>query len=298
MKNFIKDNKRWFLFSVFLIIFITACTNYREADGTVLLENQIILGKTEYLDCISEGWFNVFVWPIAQLINLVAKYSDAGMGIIVVTILLNFGIAAMSIKSQVGQQKMQLIQPEMQRIQAKYAGKTDQASRMRMATETQALYKKYDINPFGSIVTMFIQLPIIFAVYHAVMRANAVNTGTFLGINLMKTPMEGIASMNWAIITIFVLMAITQFLSMKLPQILQKRRKAKLKIKTKDYANPKNKKNDNLMGSMNTFLYVNLAVVILFAINWPIGMSFYWLVSSFTRIIQNIVIQKFFIKNM
>lgn len=297
MKKFMKDNKKWFLLSVFLLVFVAACTNYREADGTVLLKNQIILGETGFFDCVSEGWFNIFVWPVAQLINIVAEVSDAGVGIIVVTLLLNLGTAAISIKQQVATQKMQLLQPELQRIQAKYAGKTDQASRMRMATETQAIYKKHDISPFGSIVVMFIQLPIIFAVYQAVMRAHSVNSGTFLGINLMKTPMEGIATLDWAIVLIFVLMGVAQFVSMKLPQIMQKRRKEKMHIKTKDYANPKGKGNDP-MGNMNMMMYMSLGMVIVFAISWPVGMSFYWLVSSFSRIIQNIVIQKFFIKDM
>lgn len=46
------------------------------------------------------------------------------------------------IKSTVSQQKMQLIQPEMERIQNKYKGRKDQTSQMRMSAEIQALYKK------------------------------------------------------------------------------------------------------------------------------------------------------------
>ena len=33
-----------------------------------------------------------------------------------------------------------------------------------------------------------------------------------------------------------------------------------------------------------------------FALMWPLGMSFYWMVSSIARIIQNFIIDKFFIK--
>ena len=54
-------------------------------------------------------------------------------------------------------QRMQEIQPEMQRIQDKYKGKTDDRSRMMMAQETQKLYQKYDIHPFGSILVTFIR---------------------------------------------------------------------------------------------------------------------------------------------
>lgn len=298
MKRFLNDNKKWLFMSLFLLVFVTACVNTRDANGKTIPEMLINL-DTGYVECITGpgGWFNIFVWPVAQLINIIAKYTDAGIGIIVATLLLNLGTAAMSIKQQVSAQKMQLLQPDMQRIQAKYAGKTDQASRMRMAQETQALYKKHEISPFGSIVTMFIQLPIIMAVYQAVLRATSVNEGLFMGIDLTQTPMEGITSVNIPVIVIFLLMAVSQFLSMKIPQILQKKRKKEQNIKTKDYANPKNNQN-SMMNSMNSMMYVSLGMIVIFALNWPLGMSFYWLVSALSRIIQNVVIQKYFIKDM
>ena len=298
MKRFLNDNKKWLFMSLFLLVFVTACVNTRDSNGKTLPEMLIYL-DTGYMDCITGpgGWFNIFVWPVAQLINLVAKFSDAGIGIIVATLLLNLGTAAMSIKQQVATQKMQLLQPDMQRIQAKYAGKADQASRMRMAQETQALYKKHDISPFGSIITMFIQLPIIMAVYQAVLRADSVNQGLFMGIDLTQTPMQGIMKFDVAVIIIFLLMAVMQFLSMKIPQILQKRRKKEQNIKTKDYANPKSNQN-SMMNSMNSMMYVSLGMIVIFALNWPLGMSFYWLVSALSRIIQNVVIQKYFIKDM
>ncbi len=296
MKKIMKDHKKLLLLSVLMIVFVSACTNYREADGTVSEANQIFL-DTPFMDSVAEGWFNVFVWPVAQLINLVAGYSDAGIGIIVVTLLLNFLIASFSIKQQVSMQKMQQLQPEIDSITRKYAGKTDQNSRMRQATEMNALYKKHEINPFGSIIGMFIQLPIIFSVYQAVIRANSVNEGSFLGVNLTQTPIEGVT--NWsdesiAVIIIFILMALFQFVSLKMPQYLQKKRKAEMNVKTKDYANPK--KSKGMSSSMNSMMYVSWIMIIMFSVSWPLGMSFYWMVSAFARIIQNLVIQKFFIK--
>ena len=73
---------------------------------------------------------------------------------------------------------MQLIQPEINKIQRKYEGKDDDASKMRQAQELQNLYKKYGINPFGTILITFIQFPIIIAMYQAVQRSYAVTTGS------------------------------------------------------------------------------------------------------------------------
>ncbi|MDQ0360810.1 YidC/Oxa1 family membrane protein insertase [Breznakia pachnodae] len=294
IKEFLKDNKKILLMAVFLLVFVTACTSVRDSNGNID-PSKLITTSTSYGDSIGEGWFNIIVWPIAQLINIIGNATDAGIGVIAVTLLVNFITAAVSIKQQVATQKMQMIQPDQQRIQAKYQGKTDQASKMRQAQELQALYKKHDINPMGSMVTMFIQLPIILAIYQAVMRADVVNSGSFLGIKLTGTPMEGITSGNIPVIAIFLLMVVFQVVSMKLPQYLAKKRKENSNVKTKDYANPP--KQGGMMGnSMNMMMYMSVGMIVIFAINWPLGMSFYWLVSAVTRVIQNIVIQKYFIK--
>ncbi|MFV0381066.1 MAG: YidC/Oxa1 family membrane protein insertase [Breznakia sp.] len=297
IKNMMRDNKKILLMSVFLLIFLTACVS-RQSDGTIHPDDVIGL-DLPFSESFSDSWFNIIVWPITQLINIVAKYSDAGIGIFVVTILLNFGTAAMSIKSQVANQKMQMIQPEIQKIQAKYKDKKDQNSQMRMYQETQTLYKKYTINPMGTLLTTFIQFPIIIAVYQAVLRSEAVIEGSFLGINLTHTPMSAFTNFSnesLPVIIIFIAMAVFQFISFKIPQMLSKRRKERNHIKTKEYAQPKQK--GGMQNSMNMMMYFSVGMVVVFAINWPLGMSLYWLISSFTRIAQNIIVDKFFIKDI
>lgn len=290
IKKFMKNHKKILLLSVFLLVFMTACTSVRNADGTIDPEKLISL-DTSFKACLSEGWFNIFVWPIAQMINFIAQFTDAGVGIIVVTILVNLIIFALSVKQQVATQKMQVIQPEVARIQAKYAGKTDQQSQMKQAQELQRLYDKHGINPFGTLLVTFVQLPVIFAIYQAVMRASSVYAGKFAGMSLDITPIQSVAEKQWAGAVVFILMVAAQYLSMKLPKLLQKQQQKKEKIKTKDYAN---KKSDNPMDNMDQMNVMMVIMVAIFALNWPLGMSFYWLVSSCVRIIQNIVVQKFF----
>ena len=164
-----------------------------------------------------------------------------------------------------------------------------------MAQEMQQLYKKYDINPFGSILTMFLQFPLILGMWQGSQRAQAVVEGSFLGINLTNTPGWGISNGQWTYVLIFVLMIIFQFVSFKFPQWQQKQRKKNSKVKRKEYANPK--KNSGLMGGMNMMMYGNILIIGFLAFSWPISMSFYWLVSSVARVIQNIIINKYFIKD-
>src|SRR5690606_40178312 len=60
---------------------------------------------------------------------------------------------------------MQMLQPEMQKIQKKYKGKNDPASRQQMQAEMMALYQKHGTNPFSSCLPILAQSPIFFALF-------------------------------------------------------------------------------------------------------------------------------------
>ncbi|MBO5015946.1 MAG: DUF5107 domain-containing protein, partial [Bacteroidaceae bacterium] len=105
-----------------------------------------------------------------------------------------------------------------------YLFRTDDASRMKQANEMNALYKKYNVNPFSMILITFLQFPIIIAMYQAVQRSAVLKSSTFLGLNLNSTPLEGIRNGQFLYILIFEVMGICQFASMYLPQYLAKKR--------------------------------------------------------------------------
>lgn len=328
MKKFFKNKKKLLFICMFTLVSLTACSVPRGSDGKtkvneiIALEDlevdkkyvntsdvpddikeqyagykdgdMITIEATSFGDAMNTGWFNgLIVWPIAQLINWIAGMTDAGFGIIGATCLIQLLVFGFTIKSQVSSQKMQMIQPELQKIQNKYAGKTDDRSRMLQAQEMQALYKKNNISPFGSILVMFIQLPILLGVYYATMRASAVIYGTFGGVELSNTPLFGLQNGKFVYLLIFGLMVIFQLLSYKIPQWLQAHEKKKNHIKEKKYAEPKKK--SGMMGSMNMMMYMSTAMIAVLAFSWPVAMSFYWLVSSLFRVVQNLVVHRLFI---
>lgn len=294
MKNLLKNKKKLLLLSVLLLVFVAGCKSYVDPTTKKVMEEFIIYPTTSFFTVLDEGWFAaIFVWPLAQLINFFGGMTDAGIGILIATILFNMVVAVFSIKSQIQSQRMQMIQPELNKIQAKYEGKTDDASRMRMSQEMQALYTKYQINPFSSILILFIQMPILMAFYYAVQRASVVVKGTFLGIDLTLTPGDGFASQKWAYLVIFVAMVCLQYLSMKVPAWLAEQKKKKSGIKEKKYAQPKQQGPDQ----MKMMSLVSTAMIAFIGWTWPVAMSYYWAVSSSVRIIQNIVIDKFFLKD-
>ena len=187
---------------------------------------------------------------------------------------------------------MQEAQPEIERIQSKYKGKDDERSRMMMAQEVQKIYTKYDIHPFGSILVTFIQLPIMMGMYYATMRAAAVVYGTFLGMSLSETPIAaftsfGSSNVQWGPMVVYVLMVVFQIVSLQLPKWLKKYDDKKNNVKQKKYLK---QESGGMASTMNTTMYFSTALIAVMYLNWPIAMSFYWLVSSVIRSIQQLIL--------
>lgn len=74
----------------------------------------------------------------------------------------------LTIKQQKFSKLSAKMNPELQAIQSKYKGKSDQASLEKMQQETQLVYAKYGVNPSGSCLQLLIQMPILFALYRVI----------------------------------------------------------------------------------------------------------------------------------
>ena len=323
MKKFLQEKSKILFLCFFVLLSCTACTSPRGSDGKtkvdMIITNETVQIPSEKLnfddvedeklkaeyeaseyvtvnpigfkEAFSNGWFEgLIVWPIAMLLNLVGDRTDAGIAIICVTIFINLVVFFITRKSQMSSQRMQEVQPEIQRIQNKYKDRTDSESQMKMYNETQALYKKYDIHPFGSMAVMFLQIPIMMGMYFATMRAACVINGTFLGVDLSGTAMQGFKNGQIVYIVIYILMIICQLCSIKMPQWLKKSEDKKNNVKKREYRN--NKDDENPMGNMNMTMYMSTAMIAFLYISWPIAMSFYWCVSSLYRICQQLVLHK------
>ena len=103
----------------------------------------------------------LLVWPIGALIDVLTKgFFGIGVGngwaqllsILVVTFLIRGLMMVFTIKQSSASAKMNELQPEIQKIQAKYPNaNTNQYDKQRMAQDMQKLYKKNKINPLSSI---------------------------------------------------------------------------------------------------------------------------------------------------
>lgn len=290
MKKFVKNKKTWYIVIIVLLVLVSfGCSKITDKDGMILPDKIITLKTTYKMIENSEGWFQaVFVYPLAQLINYLTPMLTVVGAIIAVTVLVNLITFVFSVKSAVSSQKMQMIQPELKKIQEKYEGRNDQESRAALGREMTATYSKHGISFVGALLVPFLQLPIILAMYQAVQRAEAVVSGEIFGCKLINSPMFGIKNGEIALFVIYVLMAIAQFGSTRLPQYLAKKRAEK---------NRKGRPDDNSGDSANSMVFGMLALILYLAINWPTAMSLYWLVSSMVNIVKTYYIQRRYIDN-
>ena len=247
---------------------------------------ELITLDTTFSDAMNDGFLTAFItYPLAQAINWLTPKVGIFFAMVIVTIVLNAIVLAFTFKSSVSMQRMQELQPELQKIQAKYEGRTDQVSQQRMAMEMQQLYQKYDVNPLGSMAATFIQFPLLIGMYNAVRRSDAVANASFLGTSLSLTPNQAIKEGAWICVAIFVIMMITQFFAINVPQWLAaKHAKEEAERHHKSYEKPAN---PNQM-----MTYMMLAMIGLALFNISTALSLYYSISSLVNIAKTIVIDK------
>lgn len=120
-------------------------------------------------------WDKWFIRPIAETMYYITDHAAGSfaLGIIITTIIIRTILFPIYTKSNNTSTKMQEIQPEMKKIQAKYAGKTDPDSKNKMQFEIMKLYKDNNVNMLAGCLMPFLQMPIFLAMYNTVVKLPA-----------------------------------------------------------------------------------------------------------------------------
>lgn len=112
---------------------------------------------------ISALFHAVFYNPIYNaLVALVAIIpgNDVGIAVILVTIAIRLLLLPFSLSAARTQRAMKTLEPKIKALKEKHKGNKE-----KEAVETLALYKEERVNPFASILTVFIQIPVLLALY-------------------------------------------------------------------------------------------------------------------------------------
>ena len=131
---------------------------------------------------VAVAWVMVYIHKFLVLIGLSDGPGVAWvLSIIGLTIFVRILIMPLFVKQIRASRGMQLMQPELQALQAKYKGKKDAASKQRQQEEMMALYRKHGTNPFASCFPILIQMPIFFALFRVLANLQAIAEGTYEG---------------------------------------------------------------------------------------------------------------------
>lgn len=195
-----------------------------------------------------------------SLDNLAGYTENAGLAIIVFTIIIKTLLLPLTIKSTRSSKAMQEVAPKVKEIQKKY-GK----DRARASQETMALYQQYGVNPMAGCLPMLIQIPIFFGLYRAIYNLSSANIGEwahgFLWIDDLAHPDP------WHVLPL--LAGFFQFVQTRMMR-------------------PANqpKSDDPQQQIMNVMMNFMPLMVVLFGWNFAAGPVIYWATQSIYSVIQ------------
>ena len=107
------------------------------------------------------GWFSRLV--IIPCFDFLGKFiSNYGLVILLMTLLIKLILSPLTIKSYKSTAKMQVIKPEIDKLNEKYPNEKDAMKKQQAMME---LYQKAGISPMGGCLPMLLQMPILFAMF-------------------------------------------------------------------------------------------------------------------------------------
>ena len=172
-----KQTKKIILLLIITLMLTTGCTkSFKDEDTNKVYTENILCKPTDKKtikayeknkeikldklpDCeklkISSGgyeglWTNIFVKPLAYIIvkfGLLVK--NYGVSIILLGIILRLLVLPLSKQTLDMSENMKKANPELQKLEKKYANRTDQESLLKKNQEMLMIYKKYNIKPFS-----------------------------------------------------------------------------------------------------------------------------------------------------
>lgn len=118
--------------------------------------------------------WDVFYLPLFNLLIFFYElpFIDFALAIIIFTIVIRTILAPLFIRQIRSQKEMQRMQPLIKEVQRKHKG-----NRQKISEETMALYREHGVNPAAGCLPVLVQLPILFALYQALIRASGVIQG-------------------------------------------------------------------------------------------------------------------------
>lgn len=213
--------------------------------------------------------------------------GDVGLAIIATVIVVKMILLPLSIKAAKTQKVMREIEPKLKEIKEKFKD-----NRQAQGEAMLALYRESGISPFASILLIFLQIPIIIALYFSVYSGGgialpAINTEIlyafipapeFANMNFL-----GVLDITGKSLALALLAGITQFYQVKL---------AMPPLPPKDPSAAPSFKDDFNRNMQMQMRYVMPVIIFFVAYYISAAIALYFFVSNLVAIAQEIYIKK------
>jgi YidC/Oxa1 family membrane protein insertase len=207
------------------------------------------------------GFFSFLAQPLLWLLRqLNSLLNNWGLSIIALTLLLKAAFLPLTKASFTSMKAMQEIAPEIKALRERISDST------QLNQEMIALYKRRGVNPLGGCFPVLIQIPVFLGLYNALLHTIELRHAPFaLWIHDLSAPewlSLGFISVPVLVILMTALMVIQQALTPS--------------------PDPTQKKMMMIMSLAFSFIFIN----------FPAGLTLYWLINSLISVIQQKVITK------
>lgn len=220
------------------------------------------------------GWFGFVAEPMLHVLKLFHTATrNYGIDIILLTVLVKLVTVPLTQKSYKSMQEMQKLQPQMKRLQEKYADDREALNR-----EVMELYRRHNVNPLGGCLPMLVQMPIFIGLYNALLSAVELRHAAFLGwMNdlsapdrlppLTQAPFATVAGVEVRIPVLTLLMGASMLIQQRM---------------TPQMGDPVQQRMMMIMPLVFTVMFIN----------FPSGLALYWLVNNVLTIAQQVYVQR------
>jgi len=215
-------------------------------------------------------WSTIFVKPLAWIILKIGRFVKSnGLALIIASLLIRLVAVPITKRTAMQSELISKAQPELDRLEKKYANKTDNDSMMKKSQEMAAIYKKYNINPVMGCLFAFIQLPIFIAFLEAINRVPAIFEEKFLLFQLGTTPGVAFTKGAFVYLILTILVGLSTYFSMKL--------------------NSSSNPNNDQVNMMNKMMFLMITFMSVFM---TAALNIYWVTSNLFTIAQNLIIKR------
>ncbi|MDE6871404.1 MAG: membrane protein insertase YidC [Bacteroidales bacterium] len=224
------------------------------------------------------GWISRIV--IIPCFDLIGRFiSNYGIVILLMTLLIKLVISPLTIKSYMSSAKMNVIKPEVDKLNEKYPKQEDAMKKQQAVME---LYKRAGISPMGGCLPMLLQFPILFAMFRFFPASIELRQQKFLWAEDLSA-YDSIIDLPFNIplygdhVSLFaLLMAISMFVYSRMTSSQMS--------------------NDPNMAGMKFMSLWMMPIMMLFICNnLSSGLSYYYLLSNLITMLQTWVIRRFIV---